>query len=186
MTFLNFYFFPSKNGTAFSFELVVEQHFTTLPSDSLNAVIGKINSVVLKPNRTFSFWKTVGKSDENEEILSREAGIIYHLALVGGLRILERHHYETDFFTDENRPFPLGTDAWVSQNNKDLKIKNIHDFLIKFQIEIFDEKIIGKLLSSKKIIPNKLEFKRIDYPNRKEIYTRINRRTVAVSSYKNL
>jgi len=170
----------------FPFELVVEHLFTTLPADNLNAVIGKINSVALKPNRAFSFWKTVGKSDVNEVILSRTAGIIHHLALVGGLRILERHHYETDFFTDENRPFPLGTDAWVSQNNKDLKIKNTHDSLIKFQIEIFDEKIIGKLLSSKKIIPDKLEFKRIDYSNRKEIYTRINQRTVAVSSYKNL
>ncbi|MDR3272151.1 MAG: VanW family protein [Flavobacteriaceae bacterium] len=183
---MNFHFSAPQKEKTFPFKIVMEQPFMDFPLDELKRIACKINSTFLKPNRTFSFWKIVGKHSGNEEILSQTAGIIYHLALVGGLRILERHCHEIDFFTDENRPFPLGTDAWVHHKNKDLKIKNTHNFFVKFQIEILDGKMTGELLSIEKITPNKLEFKRVDYLNRKEIYTRINRRTVAVSSYKNL
>lgn len=134
----------------------------------------KINKVVIYPNEIFSFWKIIGNPNyqfqkgrtiQHGEIvedvgggLCQVSGIIYYASLIGGLEILERYNHSTDIYNDETRFCPLGTDATIVYGYKDLRMRNNFDFPIKFHIEIADQLITIKLLSTKPIIENELSF----------------------------
>lgn len=158
----------------------------------------QIEKYTIFPNQILSFWKSVGKPThrkgyvvENKEIcnsgenLSQLTGIMYYLSLLSGLQVIERYNYLTDIFSEEQRIYPLGTDAPVSYGTQDLRVKNNYNFPVTFHFIITDSYIQGILLSEKEIMPNKITFKRTDYKKYKEIITRINRRTVAFSKYSN-
>lgn len=150
----------------------------------------KLSNVVVKPKQIFSFWKILGNpahiSESSDSILLYEiySSIIYHLALVSGLAILERHPSPVDHFTKEQRIYPLGAEALVLYESKDLKIKNNYDFPIKFNFEIKNQILNGSILSTEKIIRNEVVFTCRDLKKFKEVLTRINRRTTDVSVYK--
>lgn len=169
---------------------------------NLKLAANKIEKYIILPNQVFSFWRIVGKpvtknGFEKEDInhkkiqdygenLRQLSGIIYYLSLLGGIQTLERYNYPTDIYSEEQRIYPLGSDAYISYFQKDLRIKNNYTFAIKFKFIIENNHIKGSLFTEKKILPNKINFKRTDYKNYKEILTRINRRTVAFSKYNNL
>ncbi|MXO33617.1 hypothetical protein GFU95_01130 [Apibacter sp. B3889] len=150
----------------------------------------KLSNVVVKPKQVFSFWKILGNpahiSENSDSILLYEiySSIIYHLALVSGLAILERHPSSVDHFTKEQRIYPLGAEALVLYESKDLKIKNNYDFPLKFNFEIKNQILNGSILSTEKIIRNEVVFTCRDFKKFKEVLTRINRRTTDVSVYK--
>lgn len=122
----------------------------------------KLSDVVVKPKQIFSFWKILGNpshiSENSDSILLYEiySSIIYHLALVSGLAILERHPSPVDHFTKEQRIYPLGAEALVLYESKDLKIKNNYDFPLKFNFEIKNQILNGYILSTEKIIRNEV------------------------------
>ena len=140
----------------------------------------KINQVVLQPQQILSFWKTLqaptaqngykkGRNIVNgvlsEDIgggLCQLSGILYHLALLGGLTVLERHHHSLDIYTEEARYSPLGGDATVVYGYKDLRIQNPFDFPIYFDFDIDASRIIAYLHSPSPIPLQQLNFRR-DY-----------------------
>lgn len=79
------------------------------------------------------------------------SGLIYHVSLLAGLVIEERHNHSIDLYTDETRFSPLGLDATVVFGYKDLRIQNKYSFPIKFEFLIADHTIEIKLISSEEI-----------------------------------
>jgi len=136
----------------------------------------KIAALVIPPQRVFSFWKVIGaplpkngyKKGRNlvngvlQEGygggLCQLSGLIYYLALRGGLTILERHNHSVDIYTEETRFAPLGTDATVVYGYKDLQIKNNTEGNIQFVIDVETEEITGSLHSESSIRPQDISF----------------------------
>lgn len=134
----------------------------------------KINEYIILPNQVFSFWNIVGNPDEqfkksrsiiNGELseetgggLCQVSGIIYHVSLLSGIEVIERHNHSMDIYTDETRFTPLGTDATVVYGYKDLRLKNNYPFPIKFQMEIVDNTIQANILSLEKLEEKTLSF----------------------------
>lgn len=133
-----------------------------------------INQYLLMPNQIFSFWHIIGNPNNNYKegrsikngILIAEkggglcqvAGIIYHISLIAGLKIVERHNHSIDIYTEETRYSPLGVDATVVYGYKDLRLINNLSFPIKFDLTIADNQLIAKLFSSEKIEEKQLFF----------------------------
>ena len=90
--------------------------------------------------------------------LCQLGGIIYHAALKSRLEIIERVNHSVDFYTDETRFTPIGTDAAVSYGYKDLKLKNNLDQSIRFVFQTTDQQFSLFLESNKELIPSELKF----------------------------
>lgn len=141
---------------------------------NLEIASGKINEYSMKPNEIFSFFKIVGNpeydfkksrtlvngklTEQNGGGLCQVSGIIYHISLIAGLEIVERHNHSVDIYTDETRFTPLGTDATIVYGYKDLRVKNNLPFSIKFEMEIKDNFIQVNLRSEKRIEEKQLFF----------------------------
>jgi vancomycin resistance protein VanW len=133
-----------------------------------------INEYSLMPGEVFSFWRIIknpnkgfkkSRTIQNGKLVEDTAGgicqvsgIVYHICILAGLQILERHNHSIDIYTDETRFTPLGLDATVVYGYKDLRIKNTFTFPIRFDIEVKDSQIRIKLLSTEKIEARKLLF----------------------------
>ena len=134
----------------------------------------KINEFIIFPNEIFSFWNIIGnpalcyktgRSIVNgklkEEVgggLCQVSGIIYHISILAGLEIIERHNHSVDIYSEETRFTPLGTDATVAYGFKDLRIRNSFNFPVKYQLEVKNNQITISLLSTEKIKENSLIF----------------------------
>ncbi len=137
-----------------------------------------IAALQIFPNEIFSFWKTIGKATEKkgykkgrniingvlqEDIgggLCQLAGIIYHVALKTGLKIVERHPHSIDIYEEHERYTPLGADAAVSFAYKDLRLKNNLGYPIKFSFIINNKSISCRLFTEEYCFPNTIEFER--------------------------
>jgi len=176
---------PEKEKTNFPHAISVKQKI--MPSATfenkifnLKYAAEKINKHIVKPNQIFSFWQIVGNPNRNlkksrsirngkitDEMgggLCQISGIVYHISILSGLEIMERHSHSIDIYQEYERFTPLGTDATVVYGNRDLRIKNNFDFPIKFEIEINENVLTVKLLSNNKIVAENLIFdeKRVD------------------------
>ena len=110
-----------------------------------------VDGIVLQPGQAFSFWHCIGQaSRENGFVegrniiqgrLQRELGgglcqlssLLYHLALLGGLHIMEWHPHSIDLYREEDRFAPLGADATVVWGVKDLRWSNPFPFAIQLR-----------------------------------------------------
>ena len=90
--------------------------------------------------------------------LCQASGIIYHLALIAGLQIIERYNHSKDLYTEETRFCPLGSDATVAYGYRDLRIKNNTDTLINFSLEVCDNHFTGYLFSKEPIQKHEIHF----------------------------
>ncbi len=136
---------------------------------NLDLASKKIKQITLNPNEILSFWNIVGNPNHKNGFkkgrnlingvlkedygggLCQLSGIIYHLSLIAGLKILERHHHSTDIYNEKDRFTPLGADATVVYGYKDLRVINNFDFPISFDFELNSNKLTAKLMSSKPI-----------------------------------
>lgn len=134
----------------------------------------KINGYCIMPNEIFSFWKIIGNPNHEfkngrtlfngqikEEVgggICQVSGIVYNIALIANLQILERYNHSVDIYTEETRFAPLGLDATVVYGYKDLRFRNHYDFPIKLVFEITENKIRVDLLSTKFLKPSDLFF----------------------------
>jgi vancomycin resistance protein VanW len=141
---------------------------------NLSLASKKISEYCIMPNEIFSFWKIIGNPNYEfkkgrtllngqikEEVgggICQVSGIVYNVSLIAGLQILERYNHSVDIYTEENRFAPLGLDATVVFGHKDLRIKNIYNFPIKFEVEVCKNQIKVQLLSTQKIKEIKLFF----------------------------
>jgi vancomycin resistance protein VanW len=126
------------------------------------------------PNEIFSFWHAIGNPEKQfqkgrtiqngkiiEEVgggLCQVSGIIYHMSLIAGLKIIERYNHSVDIYTETSRFCPLGTDATIVYGYKDLRVQNTNSFPVKFQLEVREDTLHVKLLSTSKLEENKLIF----------------------------
>lgn len=165
---------PSVMKVTMPYSISVTQPFkpsSTLESKkhNLREAASRINEVVVNPGEVFSFWRIVGnpnnptrfregRSIHGSEVtrdlgggLCQASGIIHHLALMGGMKVLERHNHSIDLYTEETRFAPLGTDATVFYGYKDLRLENNGNAPIRFSIEINDDGITASMLSTEPI-----------------------------------
>ena len=172
--------FPQRSSdfNNFNFELFVEQEIKPSPTFeskvfNLATASAMISEYVILPNQLFSFWKVVGDPDKSfkkgrtiqngkikEDVgggICQVSGVVYYLCLIAGLEVVERHNHSVDLYNDETRFAPLGTDATVVYGYKDLRFVNNLNTVIKLDITVIDNKIIGKLRSEIPI--NKTELK---------------------------
>lgn len=131
--------------------------------ENLKIASSLINNKVIEPGQIFSFWNLIPRpTSKNGFKLGRNligsglsldyggglcqlSGIFYHLSLVAGLEIIERHPHSKDIYTKQTRYTPLGSDATVVYGYKDLKIKNNLDQVICFRIELEPHEIIAHI-----------------------------------------
>ena len=78
--------------------------------------------------------------------LCQLSSLLYHLSLLAGLEILERHAHSVDIYQEEERFTPLGADATVSFPYRDLRIRNTFNCPIRFTIDLEEESIRGHLI----------------------------------------
>jgi vancomycin resistance protein VanW len=101
-----------------------------------------INNSVIEPGEMWSFWNQVGRpSTRNGFVAGRNlvggrlvsqvggglcqlSSLVYHLALLSGLEVVERHAHSIDIYREEERFTPLGADATVVWGFKDLRLRN--------------------------------------------------------------
>lgn len=165
-----------KNRTPFAvkrgipqlpYKLTVEQPI--LPSSTLaekrynlQYVADQIGEYVIYPGEVFSFWKVVGCPDklmgsrcirngklsiENGGGLCQAAGILYHLSLIAGLKIIERHNHSVDLYGDGPRACPIGFDATVLYGYKDLRISNITNASLRYTLTLDGDILRAELYS---------------------------------------
>ncbi|WP_196887446.1 VanW family protein [Aureivirga sp. CE67] len=196
---------PDINIKFYDHSISIKQQLK--PNDSkkhnLSLAIEKIESVEIKPNQIFSFWKIVGNpSKKNGFVESRSivdgeikstiggglcqlSGLIYYISLYANLKILERHNHSLDIYTSETRFTPLGSDATVAFAYKDLKIKNTLSKPINFQFQIEEEYLTIVLNHSDQIEKMDIVFKEKELENNLiEVFTWLNGKINTKSIYK--
>jgi vancomycin resistance protein VanW len=75
------------------------------------------------------------------------SGLLYHLALVGGLEIVERHAHSVDIYREHERYTPLGADATVVWGFKDLRLRNPYPFAVAITCFLDGMRLVGQLRS---------------------------------------
>ena len=98
---------------------------------NLEIAASRINGIIIRPNETFSFWRTVGKPTQNRGFkegltisqkgmgsavgggLCQMANLIHWLILNSPLEVTELHHHSDALFPDSGRRVPFGTGTSV-------------------------------------------------------------------------
>ena len=149
------------------YKLTIEQPI--LPSSTmaekchnLRCASEQIGDYIIYPGEILSFWKVVGNPDKLRESrcirkgklvvekgggLCQAAGIIYHLSLIAGLKIVERYNHSVDLYGDGPRACPIGYDATVLYGYKDLRISNITNATLRFTLIVGEDTLRAELYS---------------------------------------
>jgi vancomycin resistance protein VanW len=159
--------------------------------DNIRKGIQQINGLIVKPDEIFSFWSLVSQPSQRNgykvgrNIISGElkedfggglcqlASIIYHVSLIAGLKVKERHNHSVDIYEEVDRFTPLGADASVVFGYKDLRILNNSGQTIKFDLRIADGNLIVTLSSATEILRKNIEFNRLTTEYKIEVETKI-------------
>lgn len=158
-----------------------------MPSDFFENKIANItrgaallDGGLIDSNRSWSFWHRVcrpeaangflpGRNIVNGKLVALSGGglcqlssMVYHLALLGGLTVLERHSHSLDIYEEDQRFTPLGADATVVWGFKDLRLHNPHPFRVAFGFRVDQHRLIGELLSDSSLTARHVEFVRVN------------------------
>ncbi len=124
-----------------------------------------LDRVAMAPNQLFSYHHLVGRPSERRGFrpglelrdgkLARGIGggccqvsnLLYMLALLGGMKIVERHRHGLDLFPDHARTVPFGCGATVFFSYADLRLENPLDQPVLLRLEIDDGHLRGRLLA---------------------------------------
>lgn len=131
---------------------------------NLGIAAPKVNSVLIRPGETFSFWKLVGSTSQKKgykkglEIAGgvTKAGIgggmcqftnlIHWMVLHSPLEIVEHHHHDGyDLFPDFNRQVPFGTGTSIFYNYLDYRFYNPTDITFQIVSYVTDTYLCGEL-----------------------------------------
>ncbi len=171
-----------KQGLQFSPKIIISQPiYTTAFSENkihnLKLAIQRIENLIIQPGEIFSFWHLVGQPNQSQgyligrSLIENEvranyggglcqlSGLLYFLAIKGGLKIIERASHSLDIYTNETRFSPLGSDATVVYGYKDLRLENSLDIPICFRVEVTSNQITGMLCALAPIFEYKIEFR---------------------------
>ncbi len=116
--------------------------------------------------------------------LCQLASMVYHLALLGGLTVLERHPHSLDIYEEEQRFTPLGADATVVWGFKDLRLHNPHPFPVAFGFRVERNSLIGELHSESNLKACDVAFVRVNLESPwVRVNTMVNRRLLVSTVY---
>ncbi|MCW7539954.1 VanW family protein [Aquabacterium sp. A7-Y] len=122
-----------------------------------------IGQALIEPGQTWSFWAALGRPSaargyaEGRNLVDGElrrhvggglcqlSSLLYHLALMAGLEIVERHAHSIDIYREEDRFTPLGADATVVWGYKDLRLKNPHRVAVSIEVALHEGGLVGRL-----------------------------------------
>ena len=130
---------------------------------SLEAACPKLDSVVINPGETFSFWKLVGRPSASRgfppglqlsfgSLVPMEGGglcqlsnLLHWMVLHTPLTVLERHRHSTDPFPDYRRTVPFGTGATVFYNYLDFAFRNDTQHIFQILVSVGAEYLHGEI-----------------------------------------
>ncbi len=137
---------------------------------NLRIAIQQLNSIVIQPGETFSYWRQIGnpttKKGYREGMILRRgqlhpgiggglcqlSNLIYWMTLHTPLTVIERWRHSYDVFPDANRTQPFGSGATCSYPNIDLQIKNETQQPFQLKLELSDTHLLG-VWTSDHVIP---------------------------------
>lgn len=137
---------------------------------NLNYAAELFGQYIIQPGEVFSFWNILGSPNKlkgsrcirNNEIriekgggLCQAAGIIYHLSIICGLKVVERYNHSIDLYGDGPRFCPIGLDATVCYGYKDLRICNNTNAILRFRLLIVNDELHAELQSNTPLIVRK-------------------------------
>jgi vancomycin resistance protein VanW len=162
------------NRAAYPCELCsYERPFIDYPGQELAALAKRHNQallgaaldcVVIEPDETFSVWRLAPRPSRrngygeaaalrNGELKLEVGGaicllstVLYNVALLGGMQIIERHCHSIDTYGD-GRYFELGRDAAIEYGYRDLRFRNPFDFAVLLVIDQRDDAVSAALLA---------------------------------------
>ena len=153
-----------------AYSLQMPNTYVSLPGfdiDSPELACKKINGMIIHPNETFSFWKTIGKTTEKEGYkeglvisnhgltkgygggLCQMANMIHWLVLNSPLTVTELHHHSDALFPDERRRVPFGTGTSVCYNYIDYRFCNTTDQNVQILVWCENGELCGELRSER-------------------------------------
>lgn len=168
---------------------------------NMRLAAASINRIVVLPGQVFSFWAAVGWPNRlrgyrrSRNLIAGKirfaygggiclvSGILYHLSLMAGLEILERHNHSLDIYTEAERFTPLGADATVAYGYKDLRIRNNTEYPICFEIDVTGNKVTAQLKSTGCIKARVVAFERTEMPPNRKVVTWVDGEAVTESFY---
>jgi vancomycin resistance protein VanW len=161
-----------------------------------------LNRGLIGAGRTWSFWHRVGRPEASNGFLPGRnivngklvalnggglcqlASMVYHLGLLGGLTVLERHPHSLDIYEEDQRFTPLGADATVVWGFKDLRLHNPHPFPVAFGFRVERNSLIGELRSDADLTACDVEFVRVNLESPwVQVNTMVNRRLLDSTVY---
>jgi len=135
---------------------------------NLEIACKKINGIIIRPGKTFSYWKLIGKPTKskgykkgmifhNRKIkagigggLCQLSNMIFWMALHSPLTITERYRHDYDIFPDANRKIPFGSGATCIYNYRDLQLTNNTSTPIQILVKVTDTHLVGEIVSLEK------------------------------------
>ncbi len=146
---------------------------------NLRIAISRFQNVPIFPDEIFSFWHYVGNPTKKAGYkiginiiksqldfdygggLCQLSGLLYHLALTGGIGVVERYPHSVDLYADTTRYTPLGADATTAYGYKDLRLRNTRDVPICFRTRIEGNQLIGSLCAPEPLREYALRFNKV-------------------------
>lgn len=135
---------------------------------NLKIACKKINGIIIRPGKTFSFWKLIGKPSkrngyktglilDEDEIrtnigggLHQLANLIYEMAIHTPLTINEYHFLPYDIYPETDSLKILGGGLTCIYNYKDLQFTNNTNVPIQIMIKATDSELTGSFFSLEK------------------------------------
>ncbi|HSD37302.1 MAG TPA: VanW family protein [Rhodocyclaceae bacterium] len=162
-----------------------------------------VNRAQIAPGETWSFWRYVNKPSArngfvpgrnlvNGQLVGQVGGglcqlssLIYHLGLLAGLNVVERHPHSIDIYHEHERFTPLGADATVVWGAKDLRLMNPHDVEVILECVVQEHFLVGRAYARSKLPDYDVSFVRKQLDARHAIVdTLVNARQHTQTSYR--
>jgi vancomycin resistance protein VanW len=142
-----------------------------------------LDNSIIGANKNWSFWHRIkhpntangfvpGRNLVNGKLVAQVGGglcqlssMVYHLALLGGLTIVERHAHSVDIYEEDQRFTPLGADATVVWGFKDLRLYNPYQFPVSLKFRVEQGQLIGELNAETNLVAKRVDFIQIPLEN---------------------
>ncbi|QOR64736.1 VanW family protein [Cytobacillus suaedae] len=129
---------------------------------NLAIAIKQLNTIVIKPGETFSYWRLIGSTTKRKGYvdgmilhygkvttgvgggLCQLSNLIYWMTLHTPLTVTERYRHSYDVFPDSKRNQPFGSGATCAYNYLDLQIKNETNQSYQLIIYLTDTHLVGE------------------------------------------
>ena len=132
---------------------------------NLKIAVQKINSVIIYPGETFSYWKLIGMPTKRKGYLKgmvlssgtftagiggglcQLSNLLYWMTIHTPLTVTERHRHGYDVFPDSDRTQPFGSGATCFYNYGDLMIKNNTKQVFQLVVDVTETHLKGAWMS---------------------------------------